>query len=65
SEREIAQAVGAYAGVGIRAEGAAAAALAALPKIETLGPIVLVVTGRNIDEDLWRQAVDQPESFPE
>jgi threonine dehydratase len=65
SEREIARAVGAYAGVGIRAEGAAAAALAALPQVETLGPIVLVVTGRNIDEDLWRQAVDQPESFPE
>jgi threonine dehydratase len=65
SEREIARAVGAYAGVGIRAEGAAAAALAALPQIESLGPVVLVVTGRNIDEQLWRRAVDSPNSFPD
>jgi len=36
-----------------------------VPQVETLGAIVLVVTGRNIDEDLWRTAVDQPESFPE
>jgi len=65
SEREIARAVGAYASAGIRAEGAAAAALAALPQIETTGPIVLIVTGRNIDEDLRRRAVDQPDSFPD
>ncbi len=65
SEREIARAVGAYAGVGIRAEGAAAAALAALPQIEALGPLVLLVTGRNIDEELWRRAVEQPDSFPD
>ena len=65
SEREIARAVAAYAAVGIRVEGAAAAALAALGQIETSGPIVLLVTGRNIDEDLWRRAVEDPESFPE
>ena len=65
SEREIAEAVRAYAKVGIRAEGAAAAALAALPQVETLSPIVLVVTGRNIDEELWRRAVDSPDSFPD
>jgi threonine dehydratase len=65
SERKIAGAVAAYAGVGIRAEGAAAAALAALPQVETLGPIVLVVTGRNIDDELWRRAVDSPNSFPD
>ena len=65
SEREIAGAVGAYAGVGIRAEGAAAAALAALPQVEKVGPIVLVVTGRNIDEELWRRAVDSPDTFPD
>jgi threonine dehydratase len=64
SERELAEAVGAYARAGIRAEGAAAAALAALPQIEHgEGPIVLIVTGRNIDDDLWRRACEQPDSF--
>jgi threonine dehydratase len=53
SEREIARAVAAYEAAGIRAEGAAAAALAALPRLEDVGgPVVLVVTGRNIDDDL-------------
>jgi threonine dehydratase len=52
SEDEIARAVVAFDDVGIRAEAAAAAALAALPRIEADGPIVLVVTGRNIDDEL-------------
>jgi threonine dehydratase len=66
SEREIAHAVGAYARAGIRAEGAAAAALAALPQLEDVdGPIVLVVTGRNIDDELFTRAVERPESFPD
>ena len=65
SERQIARAVGAYAQAGIRCEGAAAAALAALPQITEPDPIVLIVTGRNIDETLWRRAVEQPEAFPE
>jgi threonine dehydratase len=66
SERAIAEAVGAYARAGIRVEGAAAAALAALPQLEgSAGPVVLIVTGRNIDDDLWRRACEQPESFPE
>lgn len=65
SEFEIARAVAAYAAAGIRAEGAAAAALAALPQIQDVpGRIVLVVTGRNIDEDLFHRAVSAPESFP-
>lgn len=65
SEREIAHAVAAYAGIGIRAEGAAGAALAAVSQLDEVGgPIVLVVTGRNIDDGLWRRAVNQPESFP-
>jgi threonine dehydratase len=65
SEREIAEAVGAYARAGIRAEGAAAAALAAVPHLdEGEGLVVLVVTGSNIDDVLWRRACDQPESFP-
>jgi threonine dehydratase len=65
SERAIAEAVGAYARAGMRIEGAAAAALAALPQVGGEGPVVLVVTGRNIDDDLWRRACEEPESFPE
>jgi threonine dehydratase len=65
SEREIAQAVGAYAAAGIRVEGAAAAALAARTKSSDLpGPIVLIVTGANIDEQLHARAVGHPDSFP-
>jgi threonine dehydratase len=66
SEREIAAAVGAYADVGIRVEGAAGAALAALPQLEDVdGPVVLVVTGRNIDDDLHARACERPRSFPD
>jgi threonine dehydratase len=52
TEGEIAAAVVALDDAGIRAEAAAAAALAALPGIEAHGPIVLVVTGSNIDDEL-------------
>jgi threonine dehydratase len=66
SEREIALALGAYADAGIRVEGAAAAALAALPQLEDVdGPLVLVVTGRNIDDALYERACERPESFPD
>lgn len=66
SEREIARAVDAYAEAGIRAEGAAAAALAAVTQLDELGdPLVLVVTGRNIDEELFRRAREEPDSFPD
>lgn len=66
SEREIARAVGAYAEAGIRAEGAAAAALAAVPHLDDLGdPLVLIVTGRNIDDELFKRACAEPESFPD
>jgi threonine dehydratase len=65
SEREIAYAVGAYADAGIRAEGAAGAALAALPQLDDLGdPLVLIVTGRNIDDELFTRVREQPDSFP-
>ena len=65
SERRIAEAVGEYAAVGIRAEGAAAAALAAVPELSGLGdPLVLVVTGRNIDDELFTRACEHPDSFP-
>ena len=66
SERELAHAVAAFAAAGIRAEGAAAAALAALPQLPRLErPIVLVVTGRNIDDDLLERARERPEVFSE
>ena len=64
SEREIASALADYSHCGIRVEGAAAAPLAALSRIRISGPVVLLVTGRNIDEDLHRRAVEAPESFP-
>jgi threonine dehydratase len=66
SEREIAQAIADFAAAGIRTEGAAAAAVAALPKVEPLpGPIVVLVTGHNIDETVFQRAVNQPHTFPD
>jgi threonine dehydratase len=66
SEREIARAVGTFAAAGLRVEGAAGAALAALPQLgDVEGPVVLVVTGRNIDDELHARACEQPESFPD
>jgi threonine dehydratase len=66
SERAIAHAVGAFAAAGIRVEGSAAAPLAALDRLDIPeGPVVLIVTGRNIDDDLHRRAAEHPESFPD
>jgi threonine dehydratase len=66
SEREIAHAVRDFATGGIRVEGAAAAALAAFRRLSPDGdPTVLIVTGRNIDNDLHRRAVEDPDSFPD
>ena len=66
SEREIARAVGDYARAGIRVEGAAGSALAAFRELAPEhDPTVLIVTGRNIDDDLHRRAVEEPESFPD
>lgn len=66
SERALAEAVSAYAEAGIRAEGAAAAALAAVPQLEDVAdPLVLIVTGRNIDDELFTRAREQPGSFPD
>jgi threonine dehydratase len=63
SERAIATAIGTYASANIRVEGAAAAPLAALEQIEPDEPVVLIVTGSNIDDDLHERAVNRPESF--
>ena len=66
SDRQMARSVGAYADIGIRAEGAAGAALAALPQLTDVeGAVVLVVTGRNIDDELLTRARERPESFPD
>lgn len=66
SERELAGALASLGAAGIRVEAAAAAPLAALPQLEDFdGPVVLVVTGRNIDDALWERAVGDPDSFPE
>ena len=66
SEREIAHAVRDYAHAGIRVEGSGAASLAAFrnrpPEQE---PVVLIVTGRNIDDELHRRCVEEPDSFPD
>jgi len=66
SEREIALAVGALAGAGLRVEGSGAAALAGARSVAERLPetVVIIVTGANIDEALWRRAVDEPDSFP-
>lgn len=63
SERELADAVREFSAYGIRAEPAAAAALAALPEVAVEGPVVLIVTGRNIDDELLERCVSEPESF--
>ena len=66
SERALASGVGAFAGIGLRVEAAAAAGLSALPQLAGCPePLVLVVTGGNIDENVWARAVDDPASFPE
>jgi threonine dehydratase len=67
SEREIAHAVRDYAAAGIRVEGAAGSALAAFRKLkpEQHDPTVLIVTGRNIDDELHRRCVEEPDSFPD
>jgi threonine dehydratase len=79
SEREIAHAVRDFAASGIRVEGSAAAALAAFRNLGWVidaetgerfrmpehNPTVLIVTGRNIDDDLHRRCVEDPDSFPD
>jgi threonine dehydratase len=66
SEQEIACAVSSFWEIGLRAEGAAAAGLAALRQLDDVsGPVVLVVTGRNIDDALLERAVSDPQGFAE
>ena len=53
SEAELEAAVREYAAAGIRVEGAAAAPLALARRIELPRPLVLIVTGRNVDDALY------------
>lgn len=55
SEAELERGVRAYAEAGIRAEGAAAAPLALALREPLPRPLVLIVTGRNIDDDLFNR----------
>jgi threonine dehydratase len=65
SERDIAAGVAAFHRAGLRVEAAAGAGLAGVSQLDRDGPIVLVVTGRNIDDGLLRRCIDEPESFPD
>lgn len=55
SEAELEDAVRAYASAGIRVEGSAAAPLALARRLELPKPLVLLVTGRNVDEALYHR----------
>jgi threonine dehydratase len=57
TEAELAAAVAAYARAGIRVEPSGAATLAALPRIDAEGPIVLIVSGRNVDDELFERCL--------
>ena len=61
SEDALRQSVTRYWEAGIRAEPSAAAALAALPRVPDR-PVVLIVTGRNIDDDLLESCLAQGSS---
>ena len=57
---------GDYAAAGIRVEGSGAASLAAYRnRPAEQEPVVLIVTGRNIDDELHRRCVEDPDSFPD
>lgn len=67
SERDMAAALVACHDAGLPVEPSAAAAVAALRDgagIETPGPVVLVMTGRNVDDALVERARREPDSFP-
>ena len=55
SEQELEAAMREYAAAGIRVEGAAAAPLALARRAELPRPLVLIVTGRNVDDALYHR----------
>jgi threonine dehydratase len=64
SERAIAAALVACHDAGLRVEPSAAAGFAALAQLAGDGPVVVIVTGRNFDEDVLARARSDLESFP-
>lgn len=62
-ERAIAAALVRCADAGLTVEPAAAAAFAALQTLDAEGPLVIVVTGRNVDDALLERARVDPCSF--
>jgi threonine dehydratase len=64
SERAIATALVTAADAGLVIEPAAAAGLAAVAELDLDGPIVAVITGRNVDAALIARARRDPSSFP-
>ena len=65
SEREIATALVACHDAGVEVEPSAAAALAAARTLDTPDPVVLVMTGRNLDPAVLARARSDLESFPD
>jgi threonine dehydratase len=68
SEREIAEALVACHDADVPVEPSAAAAVAALSHLDGLegeDPVVLVMTGRNVDEALLDRARHDPSAFPD
>lgn len=65
SERAIAEALVACHDAGVLVEASAAAAVAAARDLPHEGPLVAVVTGRNVDEAVLARARSAPESFPD
>ena len=55
SEAELEEAVREYAAAGIRVEGAAAAPLALARREDLPRPLVLIVTGRNVDDAVYNR----------
>jgi threonine dehydratase len=64
SERAIAAALVACHDAGLRVEPSAAAGFAALAQLAGDGPVVVIVTGRNFDEDVLARARSDLDSFP-
>jgi threonine dehydratase len=64
SERELADALVACHDAGVEIEPSAAAAVAALPQVPDGDPVVLVMTGRNVDPAVLERARRDLDSFP-
>jgi threonine dehydratase len=65
SEREIASALVACHDAGVEVEPSAAAAVAAARTLEVVDPVVLVMTGRNLDPAVLERARSDLASFPD